>query len=200
MLESRSGRAGSTSVAPYPRCVRRGVVVAIIAFISAVFMGLPPGDAMAEEPFRMEAQIEDRAGVLEDRAAELEAALSALEAERGIRLWVAFVRSFSDIGGQQWAYQTALDTGLGLDDVLLAVATEDQTFSYSIDEQFKLGTSRMNQIMTEVVEPVFAGEDWAGGAIAAAEGTMFGLSPPWVKMPWMRSSGRMCWRMAARFM
>ncbi len=33
--------------------------------------------------------------------------------------------------------------------------------------------------------------------MAARCGTMFGLSPPCVKMPCTRSVGRMCWRSAA---
>jgi len=35
---------------------------------------------------------------------------------------------------------------------------------------------------------------------AARTGTMFAFSPPSVKIPWIRSSGAMCWRSAATFM
>ena len=37
-------------------------------------------------------------------------------------------------------------------------------------------------------------------SISVSRGTMFGFSPPFKKMPWMRSVGMMCWRNAATFM
>ena len=66
-----------------------------------------PARAAAEQPFRMATQVEDRAGVLGDRQAEVEAALQTLQDAERVQLWVVYVDTFSGLGAQEWADQTA---------------------------------------------------------------------------------------------
>jgi TPM domain len=144
--------------------------LAVVAAVAAAFAPL----AAAEQPFRLGSQIEDRVGALDGREESVQEALDELRSEEQIQLWLAYVDTFSVVGAQDWAEQTAEESDLGLSDVLLAVATEDRAYAYSVDEQFPLSDEELARIATEDIEPELADEDWAGAAIAAAEGLAAG--------------------------
>ena len=142
--------------------------VLVLGAVAALAATLAPF-AAAEQPFRLESQIEDRVGALEGEEEDVQEALDELRSDEQIQLWVAYVDSFSGVGAQEWADQTAEQSDLGLSDVLLAVATEDRAYAYSVDEQFPLSDDELATIAEEEIEPELADEDWAGAAIAAAD-------------------------------
>jgi LPXTG-motif cell wall-anchored protein len=144
--------------------LRKVLVVGVVAATAAVLA--PP--AGAEQPFRLDSQIEDRVGALEGREDEVQEAIEELEDEEQIQLWLAYVDSFSGVGAQEWASETAEQSDLGLSDVLLAVATGDRAYAYSVDEQFPLSDDELADIAAESIEPELSDGDWAGAAIAAA--------------------------------
>src|SRR5258707_453885 len=73
-------------------------------------------------------QITDKVGALGTRRDQVGAALNQLDAQRGIQLFVAYVRDFSGRAPADWANETATKNGLGLHDVLLAVATHARQY------------------------------------------------------------------------
>jgi TPM domain len=135
----------------------------------AVAMLFPPA-AGAVQPFRLDSQIEDQVGALDGRADSVQAAIDELRRDEQIQLWVVYVDSFSGVGAQEWADETAKKSDLGLSDVLLTVATEDRAYAYSVDEQFPLSNDELARIADQSIEPELADGDWAGAAIAAASG------------------------------
>ncbi len=151
---------------------RRGALtaVAIAALVVAA------GPAAAEEPFRLAQQIEDRVGALDGREAEVLDAMERLQESDGIQLWVAYVDSFSGLNAQDWADRTATISSLGLNDVLLAVATDDRAYAYSVDQQFPLSDVELAEVATVAIEPALSNNDWAGAAIGAAQGIGRSLS------------------------
>jgi LPXTG-motif cell wall-anchored protein len=145
--------------------VVRNVLVVVAVAAAAAFLAPLAG---AEQPFRLQSQIEDRVGALEGREDEVQDELQELEDEEQIQLWLAYVDSFSGVGAQEWANETAEQSDLGLSDVLLAVATGDRAYAYSVDEQFPLSDDELADIAGESIEPELSDEDWAGAAITAA--------------------------------
>ncbi len=129
-----------------------------------------PALAVAEQPFRLATQIEDRAAVLGDGRTGVEQAIGQLQDGEHVQLWVTYVDTFSGMGAQEWADQTAVESDLGLNDVLLAVAVDDRAYAYSVDQQFPLDQAQMDAVMTDQVEPALQNDDWAGAAVAAATG------------------------------
>jgi len=129
-----------------------------------------PSLALAEQPFRVATQIEDRAGVLGTGEAEVAQAIERLQDDDDVQLWVTYVDTFSGIGAQEWADETAVVSDLGLNDVLLAVAVDDRAYAYSVDQQFPLDQAAMDAVMTVYVEPALRDDDWAGAAVAATTG------------------------------
>ena len=154
-----------------PHVFHRGAagLVAVALAVLLVVLALPVV-ASAEAPFRLASQIEDRAGVLGDRTAEVEQAITELQDAEKVQLWVAYVDTFSGMSAQEWADQTAVDSDLGLNDVLLAVAVKDRAYAYSVDQSFPLDQAQMDAVMTDYVEPALQQDDWAGAAVAATTG------------------------------
>lgn len=151
------------------------VVLAAAPAASALAPATPSAGALvagvvAEPPGEVDGDITDRAGALGGREADVQAALDALADETPYQLFVVFVDSFDDADPFDWAAETAIDSGMGVDDVLLAVAVEDRQYAISVDDAIPLTDAQLQAIDSERVEPRLSADDWAGAAIGAADG------------------------------
>ncbi|MGW6249169.1 TPM domain-containing protein [Streptomyces roseolus] len=128
--------------------------------------------ARADDPVVLpsDGQVLDRVDALRDRRPEVDEALDRLYDDRRIQLFVVYVRGFSGRSGQDWADATAARNGLGLDDVLLAVATHDRQYGYSADPDSRLTQDQLDDVARTAIEPALRQNDWAGAAIGAADG------------------------------
>ncbi|MFD0631777.1 TPM domain-containing protein [Catenulispora yoronensis] len=126
----------------------------------------------ADAPIQLErvGQITDKVNALGGRRGEVAAALTQLDTQHGIQLFVAYVRDFSGRAPADWANETAAKSGLGLHDVLLAVATHARQYGYSTDTDSGVTAAQMASVATAAVEPALRLNDWAGAAIGAAQG------------------------------
>jgi uncharacterized membrane protein YgcG len=159
--------------------LRRAAVATIAVAVTAMLLaGITfPAWALAEDPFRLDSQIEDHVGALSGREADVQAALDELQSDdQHAQLWVVYVGTFSGLGAQDWADQTAIESDLGLNDILLAVATEDRAYAYSVDQDFELTEDQLNKIMLEDVEPALSQNQWAGAVIGATAGLQRALA------------------------
>ncbi len=111
--------------------------------------------ARADDPVVLPAdeQVLDRVGALGDRRPEVAEALDRLYDDRRIQLFVVYVRDFSGRSGQDWADATAERSGLGRDDVLLAVATHDRRYGYSADPGSRLTQAQLDDVATTATAP-----------------------------------------------
>ncbi len=132
--------------------------------------------ALAQSPFRVSSQIEDRAGVLGSQKDSAQAAIDELQRAEQVQLWMVYVDTFSGMSAQDWADKTAQISDLGLRDILIAVAVEDRAYAYSVDQDFPLTNGELNDVMTSSVEPALSDNDWAGAVVGAAEGLQVALS------------------------
>ncbi|MFF7773233.1 TPM domain-containing protein [Streptomyces tanashiensis] len=128
--------------------------------------------AHADDPVVLsrDGQITDRVDALGDRRASVVQALDRLYDDRRVQLFVVYVRDFSGRSGQSWADATAERNALGLDDVLLAVATHDRQYGYSADPDSRLTQAQLDEVARTAIEPALRQNDWAGAAIGAANG------------------------------
>jgi hypothetical protein len=130
--------------------------------------------AVAEPPFRLPDYVTDNAGVLNDRQlAEVQKAVDQLYSERRVRLWVVFVESFAPQGAVGWAQQTQKISDLGSEDAILAVATakDQRSYAFLVSPAAAGGSStKVDNIRRDRVEPALRNGDWAGAAVAAANG------------------------------
>ncbi|RRS01815.1 TPM domain-containing protein [Glycomyces terrestris] len=153
-------RTGSTA--------RRAAAALIAAAFAAVL--LPPSAAPAAAPVALSGPVTDQVDALGDRRGEVEEAIADLRSATGIGLYVAYVDGFDPYSPQTWADTSAVDSGLGSQDLLLAVATGERRYTWSVDAAFPLTDAQLNEVAASVVEPRLEDGDWAQAAIDAAAG------------------------------
>lgn len=156
----------SRRVAPTHRSVAFLFVAALIAFLCL------PATASAERPFRLPEQINDRVSALDPTAkGELQSAIDDLYDTHRVRLWVVYVASFEPQDPEAWAAATERASQLSDRDVLLSVATVDQSYYLSSPGlPTDISDSELEDIRVNAIEPALREQDWAGAAIAAAGG------------------------------
>lgn len=135
-----------------------GLVLAVVA------------PAHAIRPFDLVADITDQVGALDGRTDEVEASLERLRDATPLQLFVVFVDTFDGLDGPGWANETALASGLGDSDLLLAVAVEDRRYGTSVAPGAGISDEWLAEVEGERIEPALSDGDWAGAAIAAADG------------------------------
>jgi len=150
--------------------------------IGAALALLIAGPALADEPPRLGASpVYDSADVLEDPAA-VERALDDAFERTGVSLFVAIVPRFeSPADADEWSLATAELNGLGPDDVLLAIAIEDRTYSLSADVS-TLDDAQFDAVAARV-EASLRTQDWDGAVIGAADTIAQQLDPPFNPVP-----------------
>jgi uncharacterized membrane protein YgcG/exonuclease VII small subunit len=162
--------------------MRMSVARGVGAVVLALWLSIP-GVANADEPVSIEERITDRVDALGDRRDEVEEAVDRLFEDHRLDLYVVYVDNFSGMDRQEWAETTAERSQLGINDALLAVATGERVYQLSVDADYPLTDEQLEQIETEAIEPPLRANDWAGGAIGAANGIAATLSGQEVQEP-----------------
>ncbi|WP_258064256.1 TPM domain-containing protein [Rathayibacter rathayi] len=166
---------------PHPTLSSRQLPALVALVIAAALALVPSTAAVAESPVAFSSSpVLDAAGVLSPaETAEIEQASSALYDQHRVQLFVAFVGTFTDPADRTaWADETATRNGLGTDDVLLAVAVDARQYQVSVAQGFALDEGQVSSLQTDDIEPRLAAGDWAGAAVAAADGIGQRLDAP----------------------
>jgi uncharacterized membrane protein YgcG len=157
----------------------------VLAVLTAGLVLVPTAPtAWADPPVRLSDYVTDNANALSNGGrAEVQSAVDNLYNARRIRLWVVYVDSFSGQSAEAWTQNTARISDLQDEDAILAVATGDRAYWFRgpASSGVDLDTLRRNEI-----EPALRRGDWAGAAVAAANGLnqepSSGAANTWVGM------------------
>jgi hypothetical protein len=115
-------------------------------------------------------EVTDLAGVLSaDEITSIRAAQDELAQDTRLQLYVVYVDSFSSTSPETWSTSTRSQSGLGSDDLLLAVATEDRLYYLSPSSTTDLTSAELDDLAADV-EDDLRGSDWAAAAVTAADG------------------------------
>ncbi|AKK28541.1 TPM domain-containing protein [Mycobacterium sp. EPa45] len=140
----------------------------LAAILTAATLVAPA--ASAEPPFRLPDYVTDNAGVLSGgQIANVQASVDSLYRERHVRLWVVFVDSFAPKTAVGWTEETRLASDLSDQDAILAVATTQRSYAFLVPSAAAGGT-KVDDLRHDKIEPALHSGDWAGAAIAAADG------------------------------
>jgi uncharacterized membrane protein YgcG len=124
----------------------------------------------ADAPFDVPDQLTDRAGVLGDELTPLRAELEQLRSDDGLQLFFVFVNTFDGMSGEAWTEQTFARSGMGGDDVLVAVAVQDRRYGTWTTAESGISPGEDSSVRAGEIEPALADNDWSGAVRAAAEG------------------------------
>jgi chromosome segregation ATPase len=142
-----------------------GLVLAVLA--AGVF--LAPA-AAGQPPFRLPSYVNDDANALSgSELGEVQQAVDKLYNDRKIRLWVVYVDTFSGKSAVTWTQETKSFSDISGQDAILAVATEERAYAF-LPPTTASGGFDVTSLRTNDIEPKLRQSDWAGAAIAAAQG------------------------------
>jgi len=147
------------------------IVRLVWLMISVLMVGtLLAPTSSAEPPMRLPDYVTDPAGALNSQQrSEVSGAVQQLYDKRGTRLWVVYVDTFSGANPRDWAENTWRQSFLGNNDAILAVAIKDRAYALLVPEAATGGVD-VDRLRRDAVEPKLHDGDWAGAAVAAADG------------------------------
>ena len=147
--------------------IARSLGLLAVLWIAA---GLLAPAASATAPLRLPTYLTDQAGALDSaQTTQVQNAIDRLYNDRRIRLWVVYVDNFSGQDAQSWAQATYRQSDLGSSDAILAVATVDRAYALLAPTE-AVGSVDVDTLRRNDVEPLLRTQDWAGAAVAAANG------------------------------
>ena len=147
----------------------------VLAILAAGVLLAPT--AGSTPPFRLPGYVTDASRVLSgSQVNDVEQAVDKLYTDRRARLWVVYVDSFDSLGAVTWAERTRQTSDLESDDAILAIATRDRSYAFLVPTEI-VSDSASNDIRRNAIEPKLRGNDWAGAAVAAAEGLNAASAP-----------------------
>lgn len=145
--------------------------LALTAAVSIVIGGA--ASAFAADPVTLgSGRVLDDAAVLSsaDESA-IQARSEELTASSDVDLWVVYVDEFTDpADAETWANDTARLNNLGPNQYLLAVSVGGRAFYLSGDSGGPVSGDQLGTIEQQRIAPELRDGDWAGAAIAAADG------------------------------
>lgn len=114
----------------------------------------------------------DQANVISSaQESEITSAINTLNANTKSDLWVVFVDNFtSPTGASEWAAATAEANNLGDNQFLLAVAVSGRSYALSAANNGPITVDQRDSIETDLIAPALRNGDYAGAAVAAAQG------------------------------
>lgn len=122
----------------------------------------------ASPPITLTDPVTDGVGVLGDaERQEVQDALDRLADESDLRMFVVYIESFDGTEPVDWANASANQSGLGTDDLLLAIATADHEFGLSADSNVALTDAQLGRV-DDVVAAAVEEERWVPAATDAA--------------------------------
>jgi uncharacterized membrane protein YgcG len=147
----------------------------VLAILTAGLLLAPA--AGSAPPFRLPSYVTDNAGALDSsQVHDVRQAVDKLYSERRARLWVVYVDSFDNLDAVKWAERTRQISDLDQHDAILAVATQDRSYAFLVPDVI-VSDSVSNDIRRNQIEPKLHDNDWAGAAVAAADGLNTALTP-----------------------
>jgi len=157
----------------------RAVVGSLLGGLALAALVATP--ALAEEPVDLgSSPVLDTTGQVDTAA--VESAIDAAFDRTGVSLFVVVVDTFtSPTDADAWTTRTAERNGLGIDDVLLAIAVEDRTYSLSADYA-TLDDGQYDAVLTRI-EDSLRDEDWTGAGVGAAQEIADQLDAPFPVVP-----------------
>ena len=144
---------------------------------AAALLLLSGGPALAEEPFRLDEQVVDEAGVLGGRGGGRRTRSTSCRPRTAPSSSSSSSTPSTGLDAGEWMQSTGDLSGLGGNDALLAVAVEDRDYAFTLPAGSELSADEANSLAGQAVEPEFAEGDWATGTVAFADILRTGEAP-----------------------
>lgn len=144
----------------------RGIVAAGIA--AAAGLGLSAGALVTEDPVDLGGDVfVDETGQFD--VAQVTAALEEANASSNVQVYAVVVSSFDGMDRGEWSNQSAVDSGLPADSILLSIAVDDGQYGTSTGSGVDRSSEQIQDAQSNVLEPALNAGDLEGGIVAFAD-------------------------------
>lgn len=149
--------------------LRRTAGVLLALLVAACLALLPAQAASAEQPMEVTGLVTDTTNTLSNGdITQIEDASAALQSATGSSLYVVIVRTFQNPNvGNDWASAVALDSQLGVNDIILYIGTDAGEFGLNVDQSLPLSSADREAIQNSILPYINQG-DFTGAATQAA--------------------------------
>ncbi|UQN15899.1 TPM domain-containing protein [Gulosibacter sp. ACHW.36C] len=149
--------------------LRRTAALLLSLFLASCLALLPAQGASAEEPMELAGLVTDTTNTLSDGdISEIEDASASLESATGSSLYVVIVSTFESPNvGNDWASAVALDSQLGVNDIILYIGTDAGEFGLNVDQSLSLSSADRESIQNDIL-PLVNQRDFVGASVQAA--------------------------------
>lgn len=139
----------------------------LAALAALAFLAAP---IHAEEILRLEDPVTDTTGVLDGDEAEIEDVIARTVDDRGVQVFVLFIRTTGDLTAEDYVAETARENSLGGDDALILVALDDRTDQVWVaDGLDEISDDELDSIVVDTLEPGLRDGDFGGAVIDTIE-------------------------------
>lgn len=149
--------------------LRRTAALLLSLFLASCLALLPAQGASAEEPMELTGLVTDTTNTLSNSdISEIEDASASLESATGSSLYVVIVSTFENPNvGNDWASAVALDSQLGINDIVLYIGTDAGEYGLNVDQSLSLSSADRESIQNDIL-PLVNQRDFVGAAVQAA--------------------------------
>lgn len=149
--------------------LRRTAGVLLALLVAACLALLPAQSASAEQPMEVTGLVTDTTNTLSNSdITQIEGASAALQSATGSNLYVVIVRTFQNPNvGNDWASAVALESQLGVNDIILYIGTDAGEFGLNVDQSLPLSSADREAIQNSILPYINQG-DFTGAATQAA--------------------------------
>lgn len=123
----------------------------------------------AADPLTLSSELTDRVGAVTGEEGTIQSALNRLADETPFQLYVVYVADFGDLTPTQWTDTTGRQSGLGSQDLLLAVAVDARQYQLAPSSVEGLTGDQLDSVAADV-EDQLRDANWSGAAVTAADG------------------------------
>lgn len=149
-----------------PTSIVRGIVAAGIA--AAAGLGLSAGALVTEDPVDLGGDVfVDETGEFD--AGAVSQALEDANSGSDVQVYAVVVSSFDGMDRGEWSNQTAVDSGLPADSILLSIAIDDGQYGTSTGSGVDRSSEQIEDAATNFLEPALNDGDLEGGIAAFAD-------------------------------
>lgn len=144
----------------------KGIVAAGIAATAA--LGLSAGALVTEAPVDLGGDVfVDETGRFDD--AEVTEALEAANSGSNVQVYAVVVSSFDGMDRGEWSNETAVESGLPADSILLSIAIDDGQYGTSTGSGVDRSDEQIQDAQSNFLEPALNQGDLEGGIAAFAD-------------------------------
>ena len=161
--------AATTTMCGMRKSARLHRLIRPFALAGAALLLLASGAGAASTP-KLANQITDQAGVLGSGKSQVQTALDGLQSGANVQLWLVTISTTGSTSAPDFARATFEANGLGGNDMILLIATNDHRYGWWEVQATGLPAKQIDDLLSSRMDSLLKSGDYAGAVASFATG------------------------------